>query len=62
MTYFPEQIEKNKGYIRGLETDMQTLSQHPHPEDGFRRHGNPGDTLVDKENAGAAPSWTPAKR
>ena len=54
LTYFPEQIEKNKGYIRGLETDMQTLSQHPHPEDGFAGMEIRGDTLVDKENAGAA--------
>ena len=54
LTYFPEQIEKNKGYIRGLETDMQTLSQNPHPEDGFAGMEIRGDTLVDKENAGAA--------
>ena len=30
LKYFPEQIEQNKGFITGLETDMQTLSQHPH--------------------------------
>ena len=54
LTYFPEQIEKNKGYIRGLEADMQTLSAHPHPEDGFAGMEIRGDTLVDKENAGAA--------
>ena len=54
LTYFPEQIEKNKGYIRGLEADMQTLSSHPHPEDGFAGMEIRGDTLVDKENAGAA--------
>ena len=89
LTYFPEQIEKNKGYIRGLETDMQTLSLHPHPvvvadsavsfpaeaekldcsvapplpTEAIASAGTPrgfagmeirGDTLVDKENAGAA--------
>ena len=89
LTYFPEQIEKNKGYIRGLEADMQTLSQHPHPvvvadsavsfpaeaekldcsvapplpTEAIASAGTPrgfagmeirGDTLVDKENAGAA--------
>ena len=89
LTYFPEQIEKNKGYIRGLETDMQTLSAHPHPvvvadsavsfpaeaekldcsvapplpTEAIASAGTPrgfagmeirGDTLVDKENAGAA--------
>ena len=32
---FPEEIEKNKGFIAGLEADMATLAAHPHPEDGF---------------------------
>ena len=54
LTYFPEQIEKNKGFIRGLETDMQTLAAHPHPEEGFSGMEVRGDMLTDKENAGAA--------
>ena len=54
LKYFPEQIEQNKGYIRGLEADMATLAAHPHPEDGFAGMEIRGDTLVDKENAGAA--------
>ena len=54
LTYFPEQIEKNKGFIRGLETDMQTLAAHPHPEEGFAGMEVRGDMLTDKENAGAA--------
>ena len=54
LKYFPEQIEQNKGFITGLETDMQTLSQHPHPADGFAGMEVRGDVLTDKENAGAA--------
>ena len=51
---FPEEIEKNKGFIAGLEADMKTLAEHPHPEDGFAEMEVRGDTLTDKENAGAA--------
>ncbi len=28
---FPEQIALYQGYIKGLEADMKTLSEHPHP-------------------------------
>ena len=35
LKYFPEQIEKHKGFIKGLEADMETLAAHPHPEDSF---------------------------
>ena len=51
---FPEEIEKNKGFIAGLEADMKTLAERPHPEDGFAGMEVRGDTLTDKENAGAA--------
>ncbi len=33
---------------------MDTLAAHPHPEDGFAGMEVRGDTLTDKENAGAA--------
>src|SRR5699024_9462045 len=49
-----EEIEKNKGFIAGLEADMATLAAHPHPEDGFAGMEVRGDVLTDKENAGAA--------
>ncbi len=29
--HFPEQIRQYQGYIEGLETDMKTLAEHPHP-------------------------------
>ena len=54
LKYFPEQIEQNKGFIKGLEADMATLAAHPHPEDGFAGMEVRGDHLIDKENAGAA--------
>ena len=54
LKYFPEETEKNKGFIAGLEADMATLAEHPHPEDGFAGIEVRGDTLTDKENAGAA--------
>ena len=33
---------------------METLAAHPHPEDGFAGMEIRGDTLADRENAGAA--------
>lgn len=54
LKYFPEQIEQNKGFISGFESDMKTLEAHPHPADGFAGMEIRGDILTDKENAGAA--------
>ena len=54
LRYFPEQIEQNKKFVAGFEADMKTLSEHPHPVDGFAGMTVRGDELTDKENAGAA--------
>lgn len=54
LKYFPEEIEKNKGFIAGLEADMAMLAEYPHSDDGFTGIEVRGDTLTDKENAGAA--------
>ena len=54
LKYFPEEIEKHKGFIQGFEADLETLAAHPHPEDGFAGMEIRGDVLTDKENAGAA--------
>ena len=54
LKYFPEEIEKHKGFIHGFEADLETLAAYPHPEDGFAGMEIRGDTLTDKENAGAA--------
>ncbi|MGN9097597.1 LPD11 domain-containing protein [Flintibacter porci] len=54
LQYFPREIEANKGFIQGFEADLETLTVHPHPEDGFAGMEIQGDTLADRENAGAA--------
>lgn len=54
LKYFPEEIEKHKGFIKGFESDLEVLAAHPHPEDGFADMEIRGDLLTDKENAGAA--------
>jgi hypothetical protein len=50
----PTQIDQDKTFIVGYEQDMQTVKEHPHPEDGFAGMTVRGDELTDKENAGAA--------
>ena len=54
LKYFPEEIEKHKGFIKGFESDLEVLAAHPHPENGFAGMEIRGDLLTDKENAGAA--------
>ena len=54
LKYFPEEIEKHKGFIKGFEADLETLSAHPQPAEGFIGMEVRGDVLTDKENAGAA--------
>ena len=54
LKYFPEEIEKHKGFIKGFESDLEVLAAHQHPEDGFAGMEIRGDLLTDKENAGAA--------
>mgnify|MGYP000217189707 FL=1 len=54
LKYFPEAIEKNRGFAAGFEADMKVLAEHSHPKDGFAGMEVRGDVLTDKENAGAA--------
>ena len=54
LRHFPAQIEENRGFLSGFETDMKTLEAHPHPKDGFAGMEVKGDFLTDKDNAGAA--------
>ena len=54
LKYFPEKIEEHKGFVRGLDADMQTLAAHLLPAEGFVGMEIRGDRLTDKENAGAA--------
>ena len=54
LKYFPENIERNKGYIKGFEQDLQILKAHI-PKDGeFMPMVIKRDALTDKDNAGAA--------
>ena len=55
LKYFPENIERNKGYIRGFEQDMATLATNmPPKEDIFVSMEILGVKYLDKEKAGAA--------
>lgn len=50
--YFPLQIEKQKGFIRGYEKDMETATAHPVPEEGFCGMEIKGSTFSEKKDAG----------
>jgi len=52
--YFPEHIAECEASLRGLETDMATLSAHPLPRAGFVGMEVRGERFRGKENAGAA--------
>ena len=51
---FPQQIEMNKGYIAGFEKDLQTLAEHPLPEEDFVGMEIMGRMYTEKEKAGEA--------
>lgn len=61
LKHFPESIERHKSYIKGFEQDIVTLAEHTPkvsqggelPKDDFKITIK-GDTLTDKDNAGAA--------
>ncbi|MCC8029191.1 MAG: DEAD/DEAH box helicase family protein [Lachnospiraceae bacterium] len=54
LKYFPAEIERQQGYIRGFTKDMETVAAHPHPEDGFAGMEVAGRTYHEKAEAGAA--------
>ncbi|EAG9406790.1 DEAD/DEAH box helicase family protein [Listeria monocytogenes] len=60
LKHFPESIERHKGYIKGFEQDIVTLAEHTPkvPQDELLKNDFKitikGDTLTDKDNAGAA--------
>ncbi|MCI8299440.1 MAG: DEAD/DEAH box helicase family protein [Hungatella sp.] len=51
---FPEQIQEAQVFITGLQADIQTLNQHPRPEEGFAGMDILGMTYTDKAEAGTA--------
>jgi hypothetical protein len=54
LKYFPENIEKNRGYIKGFEQDLKTLSENIPAEGEFLPMVIKCNTFTDKEKAGAA--------
>lgn len=54
LKHFPEQIQQAQGFIAGLTDDIQTLSQHPHPAEGFAGMEIQGMTYTEKAEAGTA--------
>lgn len=52
--FFPENIERNKALLEGLQRDTEILADHPLPEKDFVGMEIKGDVLTDRENAGAA--------
>lgn len=54
LKYFPAQIEKTQGIIRGLEADAKTAALHPAGKDEFVGMKVGGITFDKKEDAGAA--------
>jgi hypothetical protein len=54
LKYFPENIEKNRGYIKGFEQDLKTLSENIPAEGEFLPMVIKDKTFTDKEKAGVA--------
>ncbi|MBQ9720242.1 MAG: helicase, partial [Oscillospiraceae bacterium] len=54
LKHFPEKIKQIEGFIAGFQADIKTAADHTHPKDGFAGLTIRGDTLTDKDNAGAA--------
>ncbi len=54
LKHFPLQIQEAQSFIAGIQSDIQTLQQHPHPADGFAGMEIQGTTYTDKTEAGTA--------
>ena len=52
LKYFPAEIEKQTGYIRGFEADIPTVTAHPQIAEGFCGMEILGKHYTEKENAG----------
>ena len=52
LKYFPEKIEKSRGYIRGCEEDIKIAEAHPQIERGFCGMEILGKQYDDKKDAG----------
>ena len=54
LKYFPQEIERNQGYIRGFEQDQATVAAHPLPEKDFVGMTIGGETFTEAKDAGEA--------
>ena len=54
LKYFPQEIERNKGYLSGFEQDLATASAHPLPEKDFIGMTVGGKTFTEAKDAGEA--------
>ena len=54
MKYFPAEIEKTQGFIKGFQSDIRTVAAHPLPEKGFCGMEVNGTRFTEKAEAGEA--------
>ena len=54
LKFFPQEIERNQGYIRGFERDQATVAAHPLPEKDFIGMTIGGETFTEAKDAGEA--------
>ncbi|MGN0315907.1 MAG: helicase, partial [Fusicatenibacter sp.] len=54
LKYFPAEIEKQQGFIRGFQADIQTAESHPLPNEGFVGIEIQGKHMKEKAEAGEA--------
>ena len=54
LKFFPAEIEKTKGFIKGFQADIQTVTAYPQPEEGFCGMEVNGHIFAEKADAGEA--------
>ena len=54
LKFFPQEIERNKGYLSGFEQDLATAAAHPLPEKDFIGMTVGGKTFTEAKDAGEA--------
>ncbi len=54
LKYFPQEIERNKGYLSGFEQDLATAAAHPLPEKDFIGMTIGGEIFTEAKDAGEA--------
>ena len=54
LKYFPQEIERNRGFIQGFEKDLATVEAHPLPEKEFVGMTVAGQSFTEAKDAGEA--------